>query len=238
MQIILHLDTCGGLRLPMAYSYQLSAAVYSLLCSADSRLAQAVHNTGIEAGTGRHKLFVISQLSGAMRFEQGQIVFGRHISFEVRSVIDDIILNLRDAAFEKGSLRLFSHELEIRMIEVYDRHLMLPQAEVRTLSPIAAAATREGKTVYYSPADEEFDQAVNINLYHKYTAVYGSEPPSVLSVMPISAPKKVVTKIKGIWITAYHSRLMLSGAPEVIDLLYNTGLGSKNSQGFGMFEPE
>ena len=237
MQIILHLKTKGGLKLPLAYSYQFSSAVYSLLSAGSSGLAETLHDEGFASGTGRHKLFVISQLSGVSRIEKDGLAFGDHISFEVRSVLPEIIYCLRDAAFERGCLRLFSHELEIRMIEVYDRHLLMQQAEVKTLSPIAAAVSRDGKTIYYSPEDEGFEQAVNVNLYHKYTAVFGTEPPSVLSVSPLAAPKKVVTKFKGIWITAYHSRLMLSSHPDVIDLLYNTGLGSKNSQGFGMFEP-
>lgn len=77
---------------------------------------------------------------------------------------------------------------------------------------------------------------INLTLYRKYTAAYGEEPPSVVKLGLLGKPRKVVTRVKGIWVTAYHVRLHITADPLVTAFLYETGLGAKNSQGFGMFE--
>ena len=46
-----------------------------------------------------------------------------------------------------------------------------------------------------------------------------------------------MTLYKTTRITGWHGRFRLSGSPEMLDLLFHSGLGAKNSQGFGMFAP-
>ena len=70
----------------------------------------------------------------------------------------------------------------------------------------------------------------------KFAAAYDTTPPSAVRLTLCGKPKKVVTRVKGIWVTAYHARLGLSAHPQVTAFLYETGIGSKNSQGFGMIE--
>ena len=47
---------------------------------------------------------------------------------------------------------------------------------------------------------------------------------------------KYITIYKNTIIEAYRGIYVLSGRPEFLDFLYNVGLGSKNSQGFGLFD--
>ncbi len=51
------------------------------------------------------------------------------------------------------------------------------------------------------------------------------------------AKNKYVTKFGGeIFITAWKGSFTLKSDVESLQFLYDTGLGSRNSQGFGMFE--
>ena len=50
----------------------------------------------------------------------------------------------------------------------------------------------------------------------------------------VSFRDKCVTKFKGILVNAWNCRLYIQGSPEYLTFIYNVGLGSKNSQGFGM----
>ena len=235
MKLIITLKNDSDFSLPLGYNYQLSSAIYSL-ASYDKAYSSFLHDEGYAYGTGKHKFFTFSPLNGKHRIENKQIIFEGNISFEIRSISEELISVLRSSALSRGKMRLFDKELEIRMIEVYDKTLTSESVSVRTLSPIAAAKNFDGKTIYYSPEDMEFDKVINLNLYRKFTAAYGEEPPSTINYNLLGSPKKVVTRIKGIWITAYHTRFELSAHPQVMSFLYDTGLGSKNSQGFGMFE--
>ncbi|MGN1306358.1 MAG: CRISPR-associated endoribonuclease Cas6 [Faecousia sp.] len=48
--------------------------------------------------------------------------------------------------------------------------------------------------------------------------------------------RRLVTAFKHTCITACYGGFLLQGAPQVPDFLYHTGLGTRNSQGFGMFD--
>ena len=123
------------------------------------------------------------------------------------------------------------------MIEYLDRRIDTDTMRIRTSAPIVLKQTTEDhKTVYFSPEDSEFDELINLNLYRKFTAAFGAEPPSTVDLTLTSHPKKVVTRIKNTWVTAYHGIFEIQAHPAVAQFLYDTGLGSRNSQGFGMFD--
>lgn len=79
---------------------------------------------------------------------------------------------------------------------------------------------------------------VNDNFYRKYQAYYGVVPCSSISMElhGDGIPKKMVTRYKNSYITAWYGTYCLKGERKYLDFLYQTGLGAKNSQGFGMFE--
>ncbi|MCC8075170.1 MAG: hypothetical protein LIO95_04380, partial [Clostridiales bacterium] len=54
---------------------------------------------------------------------------------------------------------------------------------------------------------------------------------------PSRARGATATTYKGNYITGYGGSFQLGGDPALLDLLYNAGLGGKNAQGFGMFDP-
>ena len=111
---------------------------------------------------------------------------------------------------------------------------------IRMKSPMTVYSTdhENGRIYYYNPEEEEFYQRLNENFFRKYQAYYGVEPISMLEIQKEGdkIPKKFVTRYQGSYITAWYGTYELSGERKYLDFLYQTGLGSKNSQGFGMFE--
>lgn len=80
------------------------------------------------------------------------------------------------------------------------------------------------------------------NFEKKYKGYYGSatEEKIGFEVIKVSGRDKYVTRYgKGegsIWINAWNGRFELHGSPEALMVLYQSGLGSKNAQAFGMIE--
>ena len=125
-------------------------------------------------------------------------------------------------------------------LELYDYTVEERQLLIRMKSPVTVYATdlKSEKTWYFSPDEEPFCKMINDNFYRKYQAYYGMAPTSgiQLGICENSMPKKLVTRYKGTFITAWYGTYKLSGERKYLDFLYQTGLGAKNAQGFGMFE--
>ena len=106
------------------------------------------------------------------------------------------------------------------------------------LSPVTVYSTNEnGKTCFYGPDDSNFQRLINKNAEHKWISIYGTKPPGTVSVDAdkVLSRDKVVTTYKGIYITGWMGQYSIAGPAEMLNFLYNTGVGAKSSQGFGMF---
>lgn len=126
--------------------------------------------------------------------------------------------------------------------------------QIATLSPITVYSTlltKDGrkKTYYYSPQEPDFSRLIAANLVKKYLALralpagnhgYSQVPVSTngITIQPllVSAHNQHITRYRDTTIKAWSGIYELTGTPELIRLAFDCGLGSKNSQGFGMIE--
>jgi CRISPR-associated endoribonuclease Cas6 len=112
------------------------------------------------------------------------------------------------------------------------------------LSPITVHRTfvvdEIQKTQYLTPDDPDFNSLISINAYKKAKelGLGFSENDCRVTLTEMSDPQK--SKIKSLYkdftIIGYQGTFALSGNPQVISFLLKTGIGCRNSSGFGMFE--
>lgn len=235
MQLLITLSNPNRVAFPLACNHQIQSAIYGAI-RRDAELAEFIHERGFGGGEDIFKLFTFGNLNGACRIEGKSIRFFSDIELEIRSVSRELCAALNNALLPGENLRLFSTALSIKKTELAVRHIECDSAVVKTASPIVAKRKCGEKTVYYSPEQNEFAELININFIKKYAVFYGEPPKQRIVISPRGASKKVVTEYKKYYITAYAGEFELSGNAESLDFLYNTGLGSKNSQGFGMFD--
>jgi CRISPR-associated endoribonuclease Cas6 len=120
-----------------------------------------------------------------------------------------------------------------------ERTCFTDSVDIMMMTPLCVYTTHSnGNRRFYSPENEEFCQSVEKNLISKYEAFYGYKPCGAVSLEPVAVvpEDKCVTKYKGWYITGYRGQYRLSAPPDVIDFAYHTGLGVKNSAGFGLFQ--
>lgn len=236
MQIIITLSPSAGASLPLNYNYAVQGVIYSLLNSVPE-YACFLHDTGYESENSTYKLFTFGGIRGDYHIENRDIIPDGLISFEIRSVSEEFCGILKDSLLHTEKIRLLRHEYTLKMIEVYDRQITDSEISVLTSSPIVAKITDEnGQTLYLSPDNEDFQDIINSNYGRKFESFTGTYPQYGILIEPFGKCRKIVTKFKGIWVTAYHGKFRLTGEPIALDFLYQTGLGSKSSQGFGMFD--
>ncbi|MCX7942670.1 MAG: CRISPR-associated endoribonuclease Cas6 [Dictyoglomaceae bacterium] len=232
--------------LPCHYNYYLQTLIYSTF---SSNIAKKLHDEGFLLGKRKFKLFTFSRI-----LEKGKIIFkkdgtkflnfGRKITFYFSSPIDDIVGNLGERAFRERDFIFYKNKVYVSHLEI----LLPPKIEdkvyIRMLSPLTVYSTflKNGSKIthFYRPHEKEFSKLIEENakkksqIFHKDMYKEGS-----LNIKPyrfsLEKNRKIII-FKNTPIEGWTGIFELSGEPNLIRITYDAGIGSKNSEGFGMWE--
>ncbi|MBQ8000284.1 MAG: CRISPR-associated endoribonuclease Cas6 [Ruminococcus sp.] len=237
MQLVITLASDNRITLPIASNAVVQGLIYNAL-RGDSAFSYNLHEKGKEASGRNYKLFNFSEIKGRYDIEGKTIIYSSPISITIRSA-QDYVIQLLMTNFTVGKeLMLHNNFVRVTDVRLSNDTIYSECVRIKTLSPITVYITEDnGHTVYYSPKDREFCEGIVRNARRKYTAHFGSDEGFSLEVTPCEHARfiKRATRFKDTFITAWHGEFVLKGSAKTLNFLYNTGLGSKNSQGFGMF---
>lgn len=237
MQLTIYIDLKSPLTLPVNYNHILQAVIYRGLGKVPD-FGNFMHEEGYYLGQRQYKMFQFSQLTGKYFINNNRITFLNQVSFEIRS-LDPIFLRLLGECFWTYGIIFGDQKYMDIQMELHDYTVEENELLIQMKSPITVYSTKEdtGRTYYFEPDESLFYQRINENFFRKYQAYYGVIPRSniQMNLYGNKVPRKVVTKYKGIYITGWLGTYKISGERKYLDFLYQTGLGAKNSQGFGMF---
>ena len=237
----LHLTlSASSFALPINYRPLVHGAIYRT--AADDPIYYAnLHNAiGADKKSRAFKGFTFSPLNGPYTVDGSTIWFHNQAALEIRSIDPTLIHLLYRHFTQTGSVTLGAETIAVSACQITDTHLNTDKAVVRMISPAVAYVTNDDQhTVYFQPDDKRFYSALVRNAERK-NKVFQPEIPFRLSVRSLNdgLPRKQFSRFKKTYITGWFGRYLLEGAPEVIDLLYQTGIGAKNSEGFGLFAVE
>ncbi len=242
MHLFIGLVSPGELELPVHYNHLLQAALYRTI---DPELAAFLHDRGFESGSRRFKLFTFSRIMGRFNInkEKNTLLFAGEMSLTVASPLTDFCQSIANGLLTAGQLKVGTGRMEVKSISV--RQFTVPRDEIvlKTLSPMVVYSTflrPDGRkyTCYFQPGDPDYDHLIENNLRKKYQALYNqAAPPSPVKVNPLGPVKMNIVNYKGITIKGYSGRIAMTGPKELLQMAVDTGVGNKNSQGFGCVEP-
>lgn len=236
MQLFITLKNIGIIDIPVNYNFYIQSAIFRLLAEKNADFAEHLHSVADGEKT-KYKFFTFGSLIGKNHFHDKKLYFEGNIKLEIRSVSDEFIEMLADTLTSGSPFCIGKHCLTAESVEKKEYTITDSLIKIRTLSPIVSKTqTEDNKAVYYSPQDVMFIKRIRETFVNKYTVFSGKSPQSDIDILPVSAGKKIVTKYKDTWITAYHGIFELCGDAEYLQFLYDVGLGVKTSQGFGMFD--
>lgn len=232
------------LTLPVNYQHLLQAFVYKILPQED---ATYLHEKGFRYSQRMYKLFVFSSLQSPKVIydkKTKKLSFYDKINLSISSIIPDLIENTANYLLLTENLKISGHTLKVDSLEFEKFQILDNEIEVIAVSPITVYSTftrRNGSKIthYFKPDDKVFEHFLEENFIRKYEAFTKEtigEREQVLTFEPIKVNRsdKVVTNYKGTWITGWKGKYRLRAKPEYLTFLLNTGIGAKNSQGFGM----
>jgi CRISPR-associated endoribonuclease Cas6 len=223
--------------LPIHYNHLIQGWIYD---SISEELAGFLHDKGFTFGKRKFKLFTFSRLLGRFNISRGLIYFEGPVWLYISTPINKFMREFANMLLRKSTIRLGRELLKAKGIAFLNGPSFSRENEIRMLSPVTAYSTLltpEGrkKTYYYSPMEREFEEILNNNAVKKCQLVHGRVLKGHLKVIPIKVRESIVI-YKGTVIKGWMGRFKLSGPKMLMEIVYEAGLGSKNSEGFGMFE--
>ena len=247
MRVSFRFDPNGGiLELPIHYNHLVQAAIYRNL---DEALADWLHNEGYSYGKRRFKFFTFSRLlPRSRRYDptRKSLRIQGEFTLKIGSLDVDFLESFVLHVVKRGGIRLNGTECRLIAAEVEMPMKAAGPVVVRALSPIVAYSTlTDGsgrkKTYYYNPWEREFQEKILDNLRRKWAAFHkGKNPPPMegayIEPVKVSKRNEAIVVFKGTVIKGWTGLYELCLPEPYFTLAYDAGLGSKNSQGFGMVE--
>jgi CRISPR-associated endoribonuclease Cas6 len=244
MQLKIELSTMdnGGLiELPVHYNSIVQGLIYSQVAE---EMPQ-VHDDGFEVGSRTFRFFTFSRLFGKIEcLKEGHISFRSPINLRVASPLEQFIVILAKNLLNSEFLMLGKSKVYLKSLAA----LPLPdfssgKVKVKALSPITVYSTlltpdNKKKTYYYHPREQEFTDMVQNNLKKKsaYFNKNLEELPFSFRTLKVSNRDAKIIYYKNFVVKGWLGLYQLEGDPGLLKLAYCAGLGSKNSQGFGLID--
>ncbi len=224
--------------LPIHYNSLVQGMIYKLL---REDLSEFLHERGFQNENRVFKMFTFSRILGKYSSgrKNGRIIFMGPVKLTISSHFNDFSNSIGNSLLAREKIRLGNNYLKVKQLSVEKEKVDNERIKVRTLSPISTYSTLfrgDGKkfTYYYNPSEDDFAININNNLKNKYRAYYSEEPPEgKVNVKSIGDTRLSIVKYKGFVIKGYTGSFNMTGPIPLLQLGINTGLGSKNSQGFG-----
>jgi len=243
MKVKITLTSSDEISLPTGFSRHLQAIIYNFL---DRVSAQWLHEKGFKFENRSFKLFTFSSFFEKPKFLKDKkiFIFPKEVSFLISSpikwVIEQVVYNITIA--EK--IKLGDNVTMVSAIEIIeDDDIIQNKIRIKTITPIEVHSTildenGSKKTYYYSPVEIKFFDLINKNLQKKWVAYHQEDCPHNLKISPVRSDlcRKNIRTFKGIIIEGWTGHFWIEGNPEFLKLGLSAGLGSRNSQGFGMVD--
>lgn len=240
MRIAITFSADAPIRLPLAYNHLVQGLIYQQL---EVTLARWLHGEAYRHAKRTYRMFTFSRLSGHYRLQRQarQIIFTPPLQLQVASYNAEVLASLAEQLLKAPELPLGLNHLTVQQVDILPSPPLSSPVQLMALSPITVYSTvtkADGSklTHYYSPHDADWQLLVLKNLERKAKALGLTAPLEGASITPLrsNTRDKRIVYYRNYVIEAYTG-LFEARLPEAyLKLAYDTGLGSKNAQGFGM----
>ncbi|MCA0447989.1 MAG: CRISPR-associated endoribonuclease Cas6 [Bacteroidetes bacterium] len=235
MRIELTFISPDMVHFPRSYNSALQGLIYSILTP---EMAAFLHDEGYQHENRKFKLFTFGNVTvSPLENRKGK---GLLFSFILSSPVNRIIENLALQFMGRGFFTLNTYTIYPEKVTISRQPVIQGKTAIRMISPMTVYKTDELKRVtYFRPDDPEFEVRISANLQKKWEIlnqkIYAGPG---LTFRPVRIPghDQLLHFGSKSFVKAWYGEYWLAGDPELIQVGYDAGLGSKNSMGLGLFE--
>ena len=197
-----------------------------------------LHDQGYQWNNKTFKMFTFSNLLGRYKIEGKTTIFDKEVRLYVASQSEEFIQIIYQFFMSNERVVLNHQFLQIQNMELIDTPYFKGEKDIviKTMSPVVAYKTEDKYVNYFKPSDEDFENLCFSNLEEKNQAIDTPIRQLTFSIQKVTFEKKRVIRFKNTFYISYLTEIVVHTNYETLDLLYNTGLSSKGSAGFGMIE--
>lgn len=243
MRLIIEFRAAEGERvtLPLHYNKAVQGMIYHQI----REYLPELHDRGYVVAGRVFRLFVFSRVEGAdVEVGNGTIAFRSPVRIKIGSPKDVFLDLLANSLLCSPQVNIGGSPLVVESVAVAKNpDFSSGRIRVRAISPITVYSTLltaggGKKTYYYHPGEKEFSEQIRNNLLKKGAFLGVNTDGASFSIEPYRVKN---TDLKTVYyddfvIKGWLGQYILSGTPELLDIAYDTGLGAKNPQGFGMID--
>lgn len=225
------------LTVPVHINHILQATILSWL--SDENYSKFIHDVGYTYGKRRYKLFSFSSLYGPNTFDKKtkKVTFYDKAKFFLSAVDEAFFEYVLNTIIHNSYVRVSNQEAFVSKIS-FIPPVTTSKVVVKTMSPIVVYATDDSDKVhFFSPHEPEFEEYIVSNAKRKIVSYFGKDDSNFTIKHIGSNPKKAVVQYKKGFFVGWKTMFEIEGDPEIINFLIGSGLGSKNSAGFGCVVP-
>lgn len=227
-----------GLTIPINYKHQLQGLIYHMM--GPSSRYHDLHDNGYNVEHKKFKLFTFSDLFGKFEYndEKKSITFVSNAYFDMTSIDEDLIIDIIDFCNKHFTVMIGNQLISLNGFEILeDQYPINFEMKFSSISPVTCYGFENGNTIYYDPNNEKFKEAIIQNLRRKMEII--NHRYDEINIKEIVCIKKRLSHFMNAFIVSYDIEIVFEGiCKKVLEIILNTGIGSKNSMGFGMLQYE
>ncbi|MEZ0537873.1 CRISPR-associated endoribonuclease Cas6 [Caldicellulosiruptoraceae bacterium PP1] len=239
MRLHLVLKSKDDIVLPIHYNKCLQDMIYYYID--DKKFYYQLKTNGFNYNNKSLKLFTFSKIMGQYQIDKInnnikftktiKLIISSPVKYFIESVAKGILKNHKNILLDNNNLFLSDMEFEVRE-QFNTTHI------IEMMTPLVTYKTKEKKTIFISPFDADFEKYINNNIKIKMNILNNNNEDYNIKITPQFLQSEKFMKIQmfgDIIIKGWIGRYEISSTPDTIQIAYYSGLGSKNSMGFGMF---
>ena len=211
------------------YQHALSSALYHFIEEANPDLSSELHHSG------GFKFFNFSYLRvprAAIKGASIELIPGAHASFHFSSPDSRILESTVSGMLSTGEFDLLGQRFEIERIEILQTPEFSGSVRFRSLSPIYIDDGNSPRKDLMA-TDPEWKKRLEENTRKKYSTYRGKDTAIRFRIGDVLSFRSKRINIAGNWWRGSMAVFDAEGDPEVLRFLWDTGIGSRNSQGMG-----
>lgn len=236
-------------ELPLDYHHAVQSFIYATLASGSIEFAAKLHDVGYKTNGRTYKLFTFSRLQTTKASVDGHrlILESPNVRLLISSPVGEFIEQLVAGVSGGRELRIAGAMFQLAHIELMPPPVFQERMAFRALSPITETVRGEREHPSFLSLSDDWSEVLRANLLRKYEVLYGHQPDDQRFVWTWDKDYiaradqdgrrlSVLKEIHGINIKGWLAPFAVEGSKSLIEMGYEAGFGSRNSNGFGMCE--